>query len=630
VEKELLEKPDAVVLDYEDGLVLHVNTDSIDWLTGKVYFKSRIGHKVDHIDGKRIIFRDDLTYIDYLKVDELLRKKVPAAGYDYISTDRLQNYISSRNLYIEKRSTLGIELKTDDSRLEDRYEKFRSIVETHMERKLRDKQMRDAFFMFAMMRAGNFSVPGSGKTSSALAVYAFLKTNGIVKRIVMIGPKNSFGSWIDEFKACFGVKEELKVFNVQDSEYRTTAEKKLRLKYETENCNLFLFNYESVENYIEELSRIVSEQTLLVFDEAHKVKAINGQRASAALKIAENGTYIIAMTGTPIPNSYLDIYNLLHILYNNEYKEFFGFEVAFLRNPLPTEIDLINQRIQPFFCRTTKQELNVPEPNPDIVLPERVTDIEQQVFEILTKKYRNNQLALFIRILQLESNPKMLLEALDLNAFSSILDITDNIDGIDFVDYSNEIKELINGIAVTTKKKSCIDQVKKLVAEGKRAIVWCIFKDSIRSITTLLEAAGIKARFIMGEVELEDRLKLIDQFKTGAFDVLVTNPHTLGESVSLHTVCHDAVYFEYSYNLVHLLQSKDRIHRLGLPQEQYTQYYFLQNVFDVDGEDYSMDNNVYLRLLEKERIMLDAIDNQKLEPVYTPEEDLKIIFKGLL
>jgi hypothetical protein len=81
---------------------------------------------------------------------------------------------------------------------------------------------------------------------------------------------------------------------------------------------------------------------------------------------------------------------------------------------------------------------------------------------------------------------------------------------------------------------------------------------------------------------------------------------------------------------VHLLQSKDRIHRLGLPQEQYTQYYFLQNVFDVDGEDYSMDNNVYLRLLEKERIMLDAIDNQKLEPVYTPEEDLKIIFKGLL
>ena len=49
--------------------------------------------------------------------------------------------------------------------------------------------------------------------------------------------------------------------------------------------------------------------------------------------------------------------------------------------------------------------------------------------------------------------------------------------------------------------------------------------------------------------------------------MLLTNPHTLAESVSLHSVCHDAVYFEYSYNLVHPLQSKDRIHRLGLPKE---------------------------------------------------------------
>ena len=56
--------------------------------------------------------------------------------------------------------------------------------------------------------------------------------------------------------------------------------------------------------------------------------------------------------------------------------------------------------------------------------------------------------------------------------------------------------------------------------------------------------------------------------------MLVTNPQTLAESVSLHSVCHDAVYFEYSYNLVHLLQSKDRIHRLGLPDDQKTRYYY--------------------------------------------------------
>ena len=64
--------------------------------------------------------------------------------------------------------------------------------------------MQDAFYMYAMTKSGNFSVPGSGKTSSAMAVYAYLKGNDLVNRIVMIGPKNAFGSWIDEFKLCFG------------------------------------------------------------------------------------------------------------------------------------------------------------------------------------------------------------------------------------------------------------------------------------------------------------------------------------------------------------------------------------------------------------------------------------------
>lgn len=93
--------------------------------------------------------------------------------------------------------------------------------------------------MFAMSKSANFSVPGSGKTSSALAVYCFLKANDLVDRIVMIGPKNSFGSWIDEFYACFGEKEKLMFFNIQDSKYKSAGERRYALKYETANCNMF-------------------------------------------------------------------------------------------------------------------------------------------------------------------------------------------------------------------------------------------------------------------------------------------------------------------------------------------------------------------------------------------------------
>ena len=52
---------------------------------------------------------------------------------------------------------------------------------------------------------------------------------------------------------------------------------------------------------------------MIVFDEVHRVKGISGQRAKAALLLGKSSKYHYVLTGTPIPNSYMDIYNLLHI-----------------------------------------------------------------------------------------------------------------------------------------------------------------------------------------------------------------------------------------------------------------------------------------------------------------------------
>lgn len=81
--------------------------------------------------------------------------------------------------------------------------------------------------------------------------------------------------------------------------------------------------------------------------------------------------------------------------------------------------------------------------------------------------------------------------------------------------------------------------------------------------------------------------------------------------------------------MVHLLQSKDRIHRLGLPDDQYTQYYYLQQSYDYDSGEYSIDEQIYNRLKHKEEIMLNAIENRKFEKMTLPEEDIEIIFESL-
>lgn len=632
VEETLLQQ-NCVILDFANRLILRINMQDNDWITKSAFYKLKLKRYIDSFNGQCMFFKETLSYIDYQNIHRVIKNKADSIGVSYFATKRLLDYIEARNLYIDKRANLGIEIKQQDKKLNSRFEQYCKVVNENMTRKLREKQLWDSFFMFAMNKSSNFSVPGSGKTSSVLGLYAFLKSKGLVKRIVMIGPKNAFGSWIDEFNICFEGKEKLKVFNIHNLIYKNTADKKRALTYDTGNVNLLLFNYECLGTYKNEIIELIDDSTLLVFDEVHKIKRVEGERpgtyAGHTLEISKNSTYTIVMTGTPIPNSYTDLYNMLHILYNDEYREFFGFPIQMLKNPSDLEREMINEKIQPFFCRTTKQDLLVPQANPDKLVVIQTTKEEQKLFEIIVSKYRKNKLALFIRLLQLESNPKMLVKALDISEFENILDITNDIDDIDFVDYSAEVERLVNSIKVTSKMNACIKQIKELVAQGKKVITWCIFKDSIRSMQLILESLGVKTRCIYGEIELYDRISIIDEFKKGVFEVLITNPHTLAESVSLHSACHDAVYFEYSYNLVHLLQSKDRIHRLGLPENQYTQYYYMQDLFEYDGKEFSIDCLVYNRLMEKEQIMLDAISNNELERGTTSEEDLDLIFGEL-
>lgn len=613
-------------LDYDGALLLCTSKESTDALQSSSFYKLTLRRYVREVLPGFVRFKSALTYLDYKKVIALCQKEADKCKFMLVVRDSLREYIESRELHIEARSRLGVELKEHHPKLHERFESYRSIVDNEMTRKLRERQMWDSFFMCVMQKSANFSVPGSGKTASVLGMYAYLRNKGLVKRILVVCPKNAFGSWMDEFSVCFDGIEPLRVLNIHNPTYKNIKQKNTALQYDSGRCNLILVNYESVESVLGALIQLLDKQTLLVFDEVHKVKRVNGEYAENALRLSREACYAVAMTGTPIPNSYTDIYNLLNILFPHEYDEFFDFTVPMLRTPGTADITAINDKLQPFFCRTTKEQLGVPKANDDLMCVADAKSEENQLLRILQMKYRGNKLALLIRILQMESNPKLLLQSLDLADFAYLLDDSVETSEIDYADYSDEVKTLIDSCGKTTKFNHCVDLACSLVEQKKTVIIWCMFVDSIQRLSAELEIMGIGTRCIYGEVPLDERQQILSDFRNGKIQVLLTNPHTLAESVSLHSVCHDAIYFEYSYNLVHLLQSKDRIHRLGLSETQYTQYYFEQISYMFEDGGWSLGTEVYNRLKMKEQIMLDAIDNHVLEAMPSSEEDLEIIF----
>lgn len=581
-------------------------------------------------------FQDNLNYKDYEEVIEILKKHCRRREIHLVIADSVYEYIEMARFEIDEVARRGALIKNQDESLVSEVSKFNSVVNEELADgfSLRGIQRWVSYYMTKMERVANFSVPGSGKTAMVYGAYAYLSSKKIneVNQLLVIGPKNSFISWKDEFKKVFGDKRELNVIDIHSNNFNEAMFIKNPYDY-----NLILINYESLPKYEKYLSRIINSQTMIVFDEVHKIKNPQSEKGPLAIELSNKTKYRFVLTGTPIPNTYLDIWNFLHILYNDEYKDYFGFSTSELANTDEVVKEKINEKLAPFFWRVTKQDLNIPPANEDNIDTQIASNIEQEVINLLWKKYRSQPLKLYTRLIQFSSNPSLLSKNINEKMF---LDI-DSVDSEtkresytfeynqemddDILDvYSDDELVLLNQLKTTQKFEACISKVDQLVNEGKTAIVWCIFVDTILKVAKRIEDLGHRVKIINGSVSATEREDIVREFQNNEFDVLVTNPHTLAESVSLHMACHDAIYLEYSFNLTHMLQSRDRIHRLGLPEDSYTSYYYFMLEGQTEGLN-TIDQKIYTRLKEKEEIMLNAVEGENLEVVFSSNEKEEIL-----
>lgn len=543
-----------------------------------------------------------------------------------------------RNKYsIEKYKILGDIYKgnLDDfiSVKKDEFLNFSDVVQKEVHRPLKDLHLKASFYEYEMARAANFSVPGAGKTAMILGVFAYLnregvRTNDKINRMLVVAPINAFNSWKKEFCAVFGDKKKLVAI---DSQSEKEFEEALKIDWEV--SNLVLVNYESLPRYSKVIQSLLNEDTMLIFDEVHRIKNPEGQRAKAALEVSTIPKYKFVLTGTPIPNSYQDVYNFLNILYGNEYNAYFGWSPDELKKPNVREIEEINERIHPFFWRTNKKDLGVPSADADI--KEVVAPSNEQV-DLAESIYYSEKsgLARLIRLIQASTNPGLLEKEVTYSSMG--FEDDGDVRGISESDFNellndetdspvNEAKTYgefeLNSMG-SPKFTKGIELIEKLVSEGKKVIVWGIFVETLRKIKQSLLDDGIRTHLVYGQTPVEDRTQLIDEFRDGSVQVMISNPQTLGESISLHQTVHDAIYFEYNFNLTFMLQSRDRIHRLGLDEHQYTRYYYLQTQSEPlnSGRPGYIDENIYDRLKNKEQIMYGAIDDDTLSIEYTTNE----------
>ena len=582
-------------------------------------------------DPDQRTFKEDLTYVQLLELVKKLNRRLQRKGLPEVQTsNKFNQFVQQRQYYIKEQSQAGLTIKDGDPRWQHEFDNFKAVVSQEITRPLKPEQEKASFFMTIMKRAANFSVPGAGKTAMMYGAFAYLSSSRVneVDKLLVVSPLNAFAAWRTEFEAVFGPKRKLHYLNMRDKKYNNNVG---AIKHDWVQADVITINYESLQSKLNIINDLLDSKTMLVFDEVHRVKGVGGQRAKAALSLSQTPHYRYVLTGTPIPNGFRDIYNFLHLMYPDEYSSFFAWDLTTLNNIDPEDV---NKKLSPFFWRTNKKDLHVPKPDPDII-KEVEPSKNQQMLSQAIYETENGTLATFIRLLQASTNPELLATNINykelglVDADSGVWDKQASTVEKENASSGDAYKKYDLAKVESPKFEMGIDLIDKLVSQGKKVLVWGMFVGTMQKITDTLNDMGIKTTLVYGATPKQDREGMINNFRTGDAQVLVSNPNTLGESISLHQTVHDAVYFEYNFNLTFMLQSRDRINRLGLPANQYTRYYYLMTKGDVAHMGF-IDSTVYKKLKDKEKIMLDAIDGQLLVPEYTDDylQEVKDIVMG--
>ena len=504
-------------------------------------------------------------------------------------------------------------------------------------RTLKSHQLLSAYHLAFSQNACNFSVPGAGKTSTVLAAFHYLKNctadNKHVDALVVVGPLAAFLAWKSDFKECFGHEPSYIALGGGDKSYNDRSFRVSKI-----NVDLILISYGSVPGHLDDVKMLLNNnRCMLVLDEAHRIKNVEhgeGSWSDSIMQLAPLAKSRVVLTGTPAPNSYVDIYNLFNFIWPS--KNIIGFSISQLNNMSgnrhDARVDDLINNISPFFIRIKKSDLHLPSPRFYKPISVEMSPIQNQIYEELLKTAVNrldgNEQTIFsrrsiaIRLRQAASNPALLAKPIRENLD---LEYADNSNYDDDLEIKDTILTIIDKYSITeipNKFIAAFELVKRIIVSNEKIIVWCEFIDTCDRLSRYFADNGIANKILYGKTPQEEREKIVTTFKNPDnfdYQVVIANPHAVGESISLHTACHNALYYEQGFNAGVYMQSKDRIHRVGLSPDDIINYYYLQSAGTVEEV-------VYSRVMEKEQRMLDIIEKEEI-PLISLNEDYEQDFE---
>ena len=440
---------------------------------------------------------------------------------------------------------------------------------------------------------------GCGKTLTTIAVAGALYNLGKIDRVLVVAPTSVCSVWPHDLNQFAAFPWEARVL-LGDKKKRLKALNELK-NWPFKALRIAVINYESThrDGIFEALAAYRPD--LIVCDESQRIKNPSAAQSKALHKLGDAAPFRMILSGTPVQNNAVDLYSQYRFLdpavyganfyaFKNRYCIMGGYgqhQIVGYRN-----MDELVEKEHSVAYRVTKEEcLDLPQQT-FINRYVQFTDAEQAIYEQLRKS----------SFLELETGENVTATTI-LTMYLRLMQLTG---GFLTADESTRPKQ-VN----TAKLDALADIVDDYVVDaGKKLVIFARFRAEIAAIENLLRLRKIQYGSIYGDVPMEERGKIVEDFQTNPdTKVFVAQIQTAGLGITLHAAS-TAVFYSYDYNYANYAQALARIHRIG--QRLPVTYIHLV----VDG---SIDEKILAALENKEDVAKTVVDSWR-EVLTAPEK----------
>ena len=358
-----------------------------------------------------------------------------------------------------------------------------------------------------------------------------------------------------------------------------------------------IINYDILKKHLDWIVPLVASQEIgtVILDEAHYIKGKKTDRTEAALAICEKAVRVYALTGTPIMNRPIELFNILKAIRHplskartTFVKRYCGGQLKALVQDLGTGRRWFVDPKRTFMFRKQPKKYKV-FTFTDEEGAQRLPELREYISDVFLRRLKKDELNLppkIISTVETELSPewrKAYVTAWDryMEWIEAHPNVGRDIEKITSAQQLIEVGKLKQVCSLAKVDRLC-DDIENAIESEEKVIVFTQYRDTVWNLEAELTKRKVGWVQLTGDDNMDARQAAVDAFQTDPEKrVFIANIQAGGVGITL-TAASIVMFADMDWSPKVNEQAEDRAHRIGQKGTVNIYYYVTSDTIEED------------------------------------------------